>query len=186
MDQESVFTGSVRLRKLCYQKRKRYFFGEDMKLNFEAILMKKIIIVLGLFFLFSCTVAEKKKTPPAKVEEPQQKAEIPQKKVEEKEEKKILEPSIDTGFVDEDTYNVRVLGENESAAIDNAKHRILKDIVSVRMMNRSRYTDITKIKMEFSEPLKKGKIIHRREIGDGLEIYFQIRAKGLKQKFEIK
>lgn len=92
--------------------------------------------------------------------------------------------SIQTGWTDEDTYTVKVTGANEEIAVDRAKHQILKDIVDVRMRNNSRYTDIEKIREEFSIPLENGKIINKSTLPDGLQIYFQIHDKGLKKKFQ--
>lgn len=91
---------------------------------------------------------------------------------------------VQTGWVDEDTYTVQVAASNEENAVDKAKHRILKDIVDVRVRNNSRYTDIQKIQDEFDAPLRNGVIINRRTDPDGLTILFQIRDKGLKKKFE--
>jgi hypothetical protein len=88
-----------------------------------------------------------------------------------------------TGWSDEDTYTVKVIGSNEENAIDKAKHQILKDIVDVRLRNNSKYTDIEKIRQEFALPLQNGIIIDRATVPDGLQIYFQIRDKGLKNKF---
>lgn len=90
------------------------------------------------------------------------------------------------GWNDEDTYTVIVTDKNEQSAIDSAKHQILKDIVDVRVRNNSRYTDIIMIQEEFRIPLAEGKIISRRNVPEGIQIYFQIREKGLKHKFERK
>jgi len=54
------------------------------------------------------------------------------------------------------------------------------------MISESRYTDITKISKEFEKPLKEGRIISDQKIDKGVEIYFQIKDKGLKAKFEKK
>ena len=91
--------------------------------------------------------------------------------------------SVQTGWIDEDTYTVKVNGTNEETAIDKAKHQILKDIVDVRMRNNSRYIDIEKIRQEFSVPLQTGIIINKITILEGVQIYFQIRDTGLKKKF---
>lgn len=93
---------------------------------------------------------------------------------------------ISTGWADCDTYTVKVVGANETIAIDKARHKILKDIVNVRVLNGSKYTDITKIKGEFEGPLERGKIIKKQNVPGGLEIFFQIYDKGLKKKFERK
>ena len=93
---------------------------------------------------------------------------------------------IETGWADSDTYTVKVVGKNEIIAINNAKHKILKKIVNVRVLNKSRYTDITKIKDEFGNSLEKGEIIKKQNVSEGLEIHFRIYGKGLKRKFERK
>jgi uncharacterized protein (DUF342 family) len=56
----------------------------------------------------------------------------------------------------------------------------------VRVLNGSRYTDITKISAEFDKPLKEGKVISEKKVSNGVEIYFQIRDENLKEKFERK
>lgn len=89
-----------------------------------------------------------------------------------------------TGWSDEDTYTVQVTDKTEDDAVNAAKHKILKDIVDVRIRNNSRYTDIVKIRDEFDMPLKNGKIIERMKTGEGLMIYYQIHDKGLKKKFQ--
>ena len=71
-------------------------------------------------------------------------------------------------------------------AKDAAKHKILQDIVKVRVLNESRYTDITKISAEFDKPLKEGKVISQKQVDNGVIIYYQIRDTGLKEKFEKK
>ena len=88
------------------------------------------------------------------------------------------------GWSDEDTYTVQVTDKTEDKAVDAAKHKILKDIVDVRVRNNSRYTDILKIRDEFDMPLKNGKIIKQMKTADGLMIYYQIHDKGLKKKFQ--
>lgn len=100
-----------------------------------------------------------------------------------KTEKKPVQNDISTGWVGDDTYTVRAYGTTIDDAIDNAKHRILKDIVNVRVRNSSPFTDISKISNEFSTPLRNGKVIQKQNKGDKLEIYFRIRDKGLKAKF---
>jgi hypothetical protein len=92
--------------------------------------------------------------------------------------------SVQTGWIDEDTYMVKVIGINEEAAVALAKHQILKDIVDVRMRNNSRYSDIEKIREEFTAPFQNGIIIKKNVMPDGLQIYYQIRDKGLKLKFQ--
>jgi hypothetical protein len=92
--------------------------------------------------------------------------------------------SVQTGWSDEDTYTVKVTDKTEESAIDRAKHQILKDIVDVRMRNNSRYTDIVKIRDEFQVPLSNGVITSRIKTPEGITIYFQIKDKGLKKKFQ--
>ncbi|HPJ42254.1 MAG TPA: hypothetical protein PLY21_08015 [Spirochaetota bacterium] len=106
------------------------------------------------------------------------------KSVEVVKEKTGTVPSI--GWSDKDTYTVTVTAPDIDKAREAAKHKILHDIVKVRMMNESRFTDITKISAEFDKPLKDGKVISQKQIGGGLQIYFQIRDNGLKEKFERK
>jgi len=96
------------------------------------------------------------------------------------------EPAPATGWNDPDTYTVKAKGANLEAAQGQARHRILKDIVNVRVLGGSRYTDITKISDEFDRPLKGGRVLQKNNIDGGIEIYFQIRDKGLKAKFERK
>lgn len=91
--------------------------------------------------------------------------------------------TIQTGWVDPDTYTVKVTDATEGQAQEKAKLRILKDIVNVRVMNGSKYTDIEKIKEEFEPILESGKVISSRKIAGGVEIYYQVRSKGLREKF---
>ena len=95
-------------------------------------------------------------------------------------------PDIQLGWADEDTYTVRIISKDLDSAVDSARHKILQDIVRVRMLNDSRFTDISKISGEFDQPLKQGKIIQSQQVSGGLEIYYQIRDQGLKKKFERK
>jgi hypothetical protein len=92
--------------------------------------------------------------------------------------------SIQTGWTDEDTYTVTVIEENQGKAVNRARHQILKDIVDVRVHNNSRYTDIENIREEFTIPISNGIIISEQKIPAGVKIYFQIRDKGLKKKFQ--
>jgi hypothetical protein len=59
-------------------------------------------------------------------------------------------------------------------------------MVNVRVRKLSPYTDISKIKEEFKEPLQNGKIISKNQKNGELEIYYQITDTGLKKKFERK
>ncbi len=100
--------------------------------------------------------------------------------------KPVTEVKPSTGWIDMDTYTVIVTASDFDEACSNAKHQILQDIVKVRMLNESRYTDITKISAEFEKPLKEGKVISEKKIDGGIEIYYQIKEAGLKKKFEKK
>jgi stress-induced morphogen len=93
---------------------------------------------------------------------------------------------IKLGWADEDTYTVRIISKDLDGAIDSARHKILQDIVRVRMLNDSRFTDISKISGEFEKPLKQGTVLKSQQVSGGLEIYYQIRDQGLKKKFERK
>lgn len=95
-------------------------------------------------------------------------------------------PDIQLGWADEDTYTVRIVSKDLDSAIDSARHKILQDIVRVRMLNDSRFTDISKISSEFEQPLKKGTVLMSQQVSGGLEIYYQIRDHELKKKFERK
>jgi hypothetical protein len=79
-----------------------------------------------------------------------------------------------------------VVSENLEKAKEKARHKILQDIVKVRMMNESRFTDISKINSEFDKPMKNGKVISEKRVANGIEIYYQIQDNGLKEKFEKK
>lgn len=92
--------------------------------------------------------------------------------------------SIQIGWSDDDTYTVQVSDTDEDNAVQRAKHKILKDIVDVRIRISSKFTDITKIREEFEFPLNSGVIINSKKINDGVRIYFQIREKGLRKKFQ--
>ncbi len=107
-------------------------------------------------------------------------------KSEQKTEVKKPDIKIKVGWIDPNTYSVTVTGATEPQAITKAKHKILKDIVTVRIRSQSRYTDISKIKDEFEKPLRDGKVIKSFNDTAGLKIIFQIRDKDLKKKFERK
>ena len=100
--------------------------------------------------------------------------------------KQETETAPSTGWTDKDTYTVSVTAPDSDKAREAAKHKILHDIIKVRMMNESRFTDITKISAEFDKPLKEGKVISQKEVSGGVQIYFQIRDEALKAKFERK
>lgn len=107
-------------------------------------------------------------------------------KPETKIENKTINEQISTGWADADTYTVMVVSESVEKGKDKAKHQILQDIVKVRMMNGSVFTDITKINNEFEKPLKNGKVISEKKVENGVQIYYQIKDDGLKKKFEKK
>lgn len=132
--------------------------------NFVSILiyMNKILFFILLVCIFSCSAKTGSNIP---VDEP---ADNP------------------LGWVDEDTYTVKVEALNEPEAIDRARHKILKDIVNVRVYSQSKYTDISKISVEFKKPLEEGKVIKRARVPGGIIIHYRIVDKGLKKKFERK
>jgi len=130
--------------------------------------MKNLFFLLCVLVIFSCGSEQKKPDASKPVTE-----------------KKAVE-NIKTGWADEDTYTVKVIAKNESIAKEKADNKILKDIINVRMMNQSKYTDITKIQEEFKDPLKNGTIISSKNVAEGIEIYYQIKDKDLKKKFERK
>jgi len=132
--------------------------------------MKRIPAILAVLVLFSCSSAEKKATTGTV-----QKPDAP-----------VAESRPTPGWSDGDTYTVHVSGASLDEAVNRARHQILKDIVNVRMLNNSRYTDITMIQEEFKKPLENGRVINPRTGADGIEIWFQIRDKGLREKFERK
>jgi hypothetical protein len=117
--------------------------------------MKKLLLFIMFLSILSCSVTSKKESKP-----------------------------LETGFIDDDTYTVIVTDKNEENAIARARHQILKDIVDVRMRINSSYTDIVKIRDEFEAPLSNGVIIRRIHAPEALTIYYQIRDKGLRAKFQ--
>jgi hypothetical protein len=88
------------------------------------------------------------------------------------------------GWSDDDTYTVMVTDKSEEDAVRAAHHKILKDIVDVRVRNNSKYTDIIKIRDEFDIPLRNGRILKQLHTTEGITIYYQIQDKGLKAKFQ--
>ncbi|PKL18414.1 MAG: hypothetical protein CVV49_06010 [Spirochaetae bacterium HGW-Spirochaetae-5] len=94
--------------------------------------------------------------------------------------------NVSVGWSDKDTYTVMVVSDNLEKAKEKARHKIIQDIVKVRMMNESRFTDISKINSEFDKPMKNGKVISEKRVENGIEIYYQIQDVGLKEKFEKK
>jgi len=125
---------------------------------------KIVILVIVLFMLASCKSEQKKET-----------KKKPIKKVESK--------YIKVGWVNEDTYTVKVFGSDINNAKKNAKLKILKDIVKTRTLNNSPYLNVAGINDEFKKPLKQGKIIKELKISNGIEIHYQIKHKGLKKMF---
>jgi hypothetical protein len=93
---------------------------------------------------------------------------------------------VHLGWSDQDTYTVKIISRDIDSAIDAARHKILHDIVKVRMLNESRFTDISKISQEFEKPLKNGRVLSQQPVTGGIEIYYQITDKDLRQKFERK
>jgi hypothetical protein len=93
---------------------------------------------------------------------------------------------VETGWSNDNTYTVSAEDISEKGAVEKAKYQILKDIVDVRVKNNSRYTDIIKIQGEFEIPLKNGVIINSKTTPAGIQIFFQIRDNGLRQKFQRK
>lgn len=136
--------------------------------------MRIIYLFVITMFLAGCAGRETVKEPVS------EKTENKQVQVVEKE----IVPSV--GWTDKDTYTVSISAPDMDKAKDAAKHKILQDIVKVRVLNESRYTDITKISAEFDKPLKEGKVISQKQVDNGVIIYYQIRDTGLKEKFEKK
>ncbi len=138
--------------------------------------MRIICLLVVAIFLAGCTGKEIIKEPVSG------KNEIKQVQVAEKEK----DTSLTVGWSDKDTYTVTVTAPDMDKAKGAAKHKILQDIIKVRVLNESRYTDITKISAEFDKPLKEGKVISQKQTDNGVQIYFQIRDSGLRDKFERK
>jgi hypothetical protein len=134
-----------------------------MKLN--------IFIIITIFLFAGCAPKEIKKDPIT-----------PETKIENK--AKVEDVSV--GWSNLDTYTVKVVSDSIEKGKEKAKHQILQDIVKVRMLNESRFTDITKINAEFEKPLKNGRVISEKKVSNGIEIYYQIKDEGLKKKFEKK
>ena len=132
----------------------------DADLNFitREKAMNKIIYVLAFAFILSCAST----VPGGEIKNPK------------------------TGWVHEDTYTVTAVADTVEKAVERAKFKILKDIVDVRMKDNSRYTDIEKIQGEFYLPFKNGTVISKENVPAGVKIYFQIKEKGLREKFERK
>lgn len=109
-------------------------------------------------------------------------------------EKPVIERKVEsqpvneakTGWEDTDTYVVKVTAESEEKAVNKAKIKVLKDVINVRFKLYGKYSKIAVIKDEFDKPLKNGKVINKRNINEGVEIYYQVRYKNLKKMFEKK
>lgn len=124
----------------------------------ERLFMKNFTIIMPIMILFACAGTTTKQNLPI----------------------------VHTGWNDDDTYTVKVSDSDEDKAVQRAKHKILKDIIDIRIRISSKFTDIIKIREEFDLPLNHGIIISRQRINDGVLIYFQIRDKDLKKKFQKK
>jgi hypothetical protein len=126
-------------------------------------MIKKITILIISAFIFSCSSGQKvDKTATVKKTE------------------------TTTGWIDKDTYTVKTQGKNIEKAKDKAINKIFRDIVNVRVLNKSPYSDIKNIMEEFKEPISNGRIVSEKETQDGVEINFQIHDRDLKAKFERK
>ncbi len=142
-----------------------------MKLN--------LFLIFFIIFLAGCAQKEIKKE--ITILEPEKETIVIKEQTVEKPAEQIA-----VGWSDKDTYTVKVTAENLEKAKEKAKHKILQDIVKIRMFNESRFTDITKINSEFENPIKNGKILSEKKVENNVEIYYQITDEGLKQKFEKK
>jgi hypothetical protein len=137
-------------------------FGDGADRNTNSLqcerTMNKILIVLTFAFILSCASTG----PGGEIKNPK------------------------TGWVDEDTYTVTAVADTVEKAVERAKFQVLKDIVDVRVRDKSKYTDIEKIQGEFYLPLKNGTVISKKNVPGGVKIYFQIKEKGLREKFQRK
>ncbi len=141
------------------------------------------IILLSVFaIMLGCATAEKKSVTTA-VDKNEKTAEV---KKEALPEKKTEYAETKTGWIDNDTYIVQVSSSDLQSAVDAAKTKILKDIIFVRAKLYGSYQKITEVKQEFQDPLKNGEIVKKRQIENGIEIYYQIRDRELRKKFEKK
>lgn len=127
--------------------------------------MIKIIVIISLILTISCS--EKKNN--VRTSEPV-----------------VKKKTITTGWENNNIYIVKVTSTSVDSAIDMAKHKILKDVVKVRILNESRFTDIKLISSEFDPILKNGKVIKKEEIQGSVRIFFKIEDKNLKDKFRRK
>jgi len=153
--------------------------------------MKKIIIFLGLIYMFSCSTSEKRgEAPQKKIAATPKKNEALSKKSEPPvpvdKKKDAIKHKYKPGWLDSDTYNVKIIGETREIAIRRAKLQIFKDIINIRMIKQSKYIDIRNIEREFAKPVRNGKVISQINVDKGVEILYQIRAKGLRKEVEKK
>lgn len=155
------------------------YYKRLKKKSIQLEVFMRIFLIFAIILTFSCASKDIKQSQVIE-KSPEQKTEY----VEKKEDKKENPPVI--GWIDKDTYTVQVIDDDLDKAKNAARHKILQDIVKVRILNGSVYTDITKISSEFDKPLKEGKVISQRQINGKIEIYFQIQDKDLKSKFERK
>ena len=130
--------------------------------------MNKFAVLVVVLIFFSSCKTEQKKDPVITKIEPQNKVELVQVKV---------------GWVDEDTYTVKITAIDKIQAVKKAKLKILKDIVKTRTLSNSPYLNVSKINEEFDKPLENGKIIREKPVEGGVEIHFQIKHEGLKKMF---
>jgi len=128
--------------------------------------MKFITFCFSLILLISCASNENK--------------------IKKDNQKIIKKEDLRTGWENNNVYIVSVIAVTADEAIEKARHKILQDVVKVRMLNESRYTDIRKISNEFDEILKNGKIIKSEKSNGKLNILYKIEADNLKDKFKRK
>lgn len=129
-------------------------------------MIKKFSILIITAFIFSCAGTQKVET--------------------KKPANQIKEKETVLGWADINTYTVKVQGATRGKAKDKAINKIFRDIVNVRVLNKSPYSDINNIMKEFKDPIENGKIISEKQTADGVEINFQIYEKDLKKKFDRK
>ena len=142
----------------------------------EKIMKKQTILLLNIaaLLIFSACAAPEKKPADTIV------------KKDDTGQGKTVVTEIVTGWSDSDTYTVQITASDLSQAIDSARTKILKDIIKVRYKIYGNYAKIEEIKEEFREPLKNGEVISQKQAEKGIEIYYRIRDRDLKKKFEMK
>ena len=119
----------------------------------------KSLVIFSLCHFFACSSTEIK-------------SDVKESKIS-TEETAPIDTTPVAGWSDKDTYTVAVTGSDVDSAKIAAKHKILQDIVKVRVLNGSRYTDITKISAEFDKPLKKVRLYLKRKLAMGLRFIFR-------------